>query len=372
MSAPDQRCRAALERLLVSKAERVYPPSVLSARDVLELSGESIRNRLCAFQDNANGEFAMRPDMTTPIAMMLAAGSIGVGRHAYSGNVYRLPRTGRHDDVEFEQVGFEWFGADGPHADAEAFGEALAMLRATGVAATGVVVGDVGLFHAVVDGLAFSTDWADRLKRSFGRQRGPVALLEAAVRLADGAGSDRLGLRRGLLDLEPAEAERRVEAELDALEAPVFAGRSRVEIVERAVAQGKSSPPDASAITRLEAYLSIRCKAADAVEAVRVWADGSGVDLDTALAHMERRHDAIAALTADDWRMAEFDTALGRRFAYYDGFAFEFSVGGRGDAPVVSGGRYDGLITRIDPDQAVSAIGAALRADRLPEVEGGR
>lgn len=370
MSAPDPRCQAALERLLASGASRVHPPSVLPAREVVELSGEAIRNRLCAFQDNSGGEFAMRPDMTSPIAMMLAEGRIGTGRYAYCGDVYRLPRTGRHDDVEFEQVGFEWFGAEGADADAEALDQALGMMQAVGAARTGIAFGDVGLFRAVVGALGFSSDWVDRLRRSFYRQRGPAALLEAAIASGE-AESASIRLGRELARLEMADASGAVEAELEKKAAPVLAGRSVQDIAERLIERARSELPSREMLARLRGFLSIRVPGARSVEAVREWANDAGVVIAEALDALDARNAAVARLAPKDWDIAEFDARMGRRFEYYDGFAFELSTGGKADAPLVSGGRYDGLVGRIDPEQPTVAIGAALRADRLASIGAG-
>lgn len=369
MSAPDPRCQAALERLIESGAERVYPASVLPAREVVELSGESIRSRLCSFLDNASNELAMRPDMTTPIALMLAQGEIDEGRYAYVGNVYRLPRSGRHDGVAFEQVGFEWFGADGPEADAEAFAQASAMVQATGVSPVRAVIGDVGLFHAVVDGLGFTEDWADRLKRSFSRQRGPAALLDAALDAGEvTSGSLRLG--EALAKLESDAAYRAVEEMLEANGAPVFAGRSVGDIADRLIARARSSVPAGPSVRGLKSYLAIRTPAADAGKALDDWARETGVSIAPALEMLGKRLDAIGRLAPECLETTSFAAGLGRRFEYYDGFAFEFAEEGRQDAPLLSGGRYNGLITRINSAKSVSAIGAALRADRLPSVGG--
>lgn len=371
MSAPDPRCQAALERLMEAGAERVYPPSVLPAREVVELSGESIRSRLCAFQDNTSVELAMRPDMTTPIALMLARDDIDEGRYAYSGNVYRLPRNDRRDAVEFEQVGFEWFGADGPDADAEAFGQAFAMVKAADVAPVTAIIGDVGLFHAVVDALGFSEDWADRLKRSFSRMRGPAALLDAALDAGEvTSGSLRLG--EALAKLEPEAANRAVEEMLEAKGAPVFAGRSVADIAVRLIARAKSALPDSRSAQLLKSYLEITTDIADAGKALADWARESSVEIGPALEILRQRIDAIASRTPECMDTTGFHAGLGRRFEYYNGFAFEFAEAGRPDAPFLSGGRYNGLISRIDATKSASAIGAAMRADRLPAVGGGR
>ena len=74
----------------------------------------------------------------------------------------------------------------------------------------------------------------------------------------------------------------------------------------------------------------------------------------------------VAKLKPPFWSEAVFSAQAGRRFEYYDGFVFELARDGAADRPIVSGGRYDGLISRLSGGtREASAIGAALRADRL-------
>jgi ATP phosphoribosyltransferase regulatory subunit len=85
-----------------------------------------------------------------------------------------------------------------------------------------------------------------------------------------------------------------------------------------------------------------------------------------AIAAFEARLEMIASFNPPFWSDAEFGAEVGRRFEYYDGFVFELMAIHTPDRPVVSGGRYDGLIARLSgARQSASAIGAAVRADRL-------
>lgn len=364
MSVPDPRLRAAHEQMIAAGATSVFPPAVLPARTVLEVSGEAVRARMCVFSDNSGTELAMRPDMTTPIAALFADGAIGEGRHVYCGDVYRLPRAGRAERVDFEQVGFEWFGEAGSSADAEAFAAAAEMTAAVGATGCVPAVGDVGLFHAVIDGLGFSEDWAGRLKRSFSRVRGPEALLAAALQSSEAlSGSMRLG--QALSNMEPADAVQAVEEMIESAGVPVFAGRTAEEVVQRLIGRAQSRLPDQAQVSALKSYLEIRRPLNEAVNGVSEWASQSAVDVDRAIDELSARHERIVELAPNHAANAVFDASLGRRFEYYDGFAFEFAFEGSSSAPFLSGGRYDGLIARMQPQRRVAAIGAALRADRL-------
>ena len=66
-----------------------------------------------------------------------------------------------------------------------------------------------------------------------------------------------------------------------------------------------------------------------------------------ALEAFSERLDRIAELKPPFWADAVFSAEAGRRFEYYDGFVFELAREAALDRPIVSGGRYDGLITRL-------------------------
>ena len=48
-----------------------------------------------------------------------------------------------------------------------------------------------------------------------------------------------------------------------------------------------------------------------------------------------------------DLKRVRFSTAFGRGFDYYTGFVFELTDPARTGDPLVAGGRYDGLLTRL-------------------------
>ncbi|HEY7799248.1 MAG TPA: ATP phosphoribosyltransferase regulatory subunit [Hyphomonadaceae bacterium] len=366
MTTPAQTA-AALARIASVSGARVEPQTLLPVEIVLELSGEAVRSRLCTFTDSNGHEHCLRPDLTTPIARLVATGDLPPARYHASGQVYRLPPRGSNDPVEHLQVGFEWFGPIGasncksPEEDAEALAVALEAASAGGAVGASVRFGDVAIYHAVIDELGFSSQWRDRLRRAFSRRKGPRELLEAAA--GSQAGAPVLAASIG--QLPQSEAVKAVQQMLADMGAePV--GRTVEDIAERLRDKARDRAPDAAASAALIRYLGVSAPAGQSLAALQAFARDTGLKLTAALDVFSRRLDLIAKASPAFWNTAVFSAEVGRRFEYYDGFVFELARDPAFERPIVSGGRYDGLITRLSGGQrAASAIGAALRADRL-------
>ena len=354
---------AALARIARVSGVRAEPQTLMPADVVLELSGEAVRSRLCTFTDASGKEHCLRPDLTTPIAQMVASGELPVARYHEAGPVYRLPPRGSNDPVEHLQIGFEWFGNGGtPSEDAEALAVALEAAQAGGVKAAGVRFGDVAIFHALIAALPVSPQWRDRLRRAFSRRKGPRELLEVATRRGGATGAIA-----AIGSLTQADAVRAVEAELMKLGVDPIA-RTAEDVATRLREKARDVAPDPASASALVRYLALSAPAGGSVAALEAFAGEAGVDLSEALQGYRDRLANIERLRPPFWAGATFSAEAGRRFEYYDGFVFELSRAGAGDRPIVSGGRYDRLIPQLSAGaREASAIGAALRADRLGE-----
>jgi ATP phosphoribosyltransferase regulatory subunit len=366
VTTPDQTA-AALARIASVSGARVEPQTLLPVEIVLELSGEAVRSRLCTFTTADGHEHCLRPDLTTPIAQLVATEALPPARYHASGQVYRLPPRGSNDPVEHQQLGFEWFGpvegdkGGSPAEDAEALAVALEAAKAGGAANASVRFGDVAIFHAVIDELGFSPQWKDRLRRAFSRRKGPRELLEGVANGQTGVPA----LAASIGKLAEKEAVKAVEQMLADMGAePV--GRSVEDIAERLRDKARDQSPAPAASAALIRYLGLSAPAGQSVAALRAFASETGLKLSAALDVFSRRLDLIAKANPSFWNTAVFSAEVGRRFEYYDGFVFELARDPVFERPIVSGGRYDGLITRLSAGQKMaSAIGAALRADRL-------
>ena len=356
---------AALARIARVSGPRIDPPTLMPAEIILELSGEAVRSRLCTFTDAAGEELCLRPDLTTPIARLVASGDLPSARYHAFGPVYRLPPAGSEEAVEHLQIGFEWFGAAGtPEEDAEAAAVALEAALAGGVASANVRFGDVALFRSVVEALPFSPQWRARLRKSFSRRRGPREML-ASVGGSDPRASP---LAARIAVMPETDARRAIEQMLAEMGVQPVGGRGPEQIIARLRDKAADWPPSAAASSQLVAYLDLAAPADDSVAALETFAREAGLDIGLALDIFARRLERLAALKPPFWGQAVFSAEAGRRFDYYDGFVFELARPAAPDRPLVSGGRYDGLIGRLSGGaRAASAIGAALRVDRLAE-----
>jgi ATP phosphoribosyltransferase regulatory subunit len=327
---------------------------------ILELSGEAIRSRLCTFTDPNGREHCLRPDLTTPIAQRVAMGDLAIGRYHAQGQVYRLPRRGSKDPVEHQQIGFEWFGASGsPEEDAEAVAVALEAAHDAGAAGASVRFGDVAIYHAVIDALPFSPQWRDRLRRAFSRRKGPRELLDGVTRGHTGVPA----LASSIGVLPETDAIFAVEQMLNDLGLePV--GRSPADIADRLRDKAGDHAPDTASSAALVHYLGLTAPVGRSFAALDNFARDEGLKLGPALDAYQRRMEKLSTLNPPSWSNATFSATAGQSFEYYDGFVFELSS--EADRPIVSGGRYDGLISRLSGGKRkASAIGAALRVDRL-------
>jgi len=352
---------AALARIARVSGVRAEPLALLPAEVILELSGEAVRSRLCTFTDASGAEHCLRPDLTTPIAQMVASGELPVARYHGAGPVYRLPPRGSDEPVEHLQIGFEWFGNSGsPAEDAEALAVALEAAQAGGVTRANVRFGDVAIYRALLAALPLSPQWRDRLRRAFSRRKGPRELLAAARRRTDVA---EAVVRIGALAQD--DALRAVEQELAALGLEPVA-RAPAEIARR-LREKATDPAPADSLARVfDDYLDMTAPVGDCAAALAEFGRQADVDFGSALEEFNERLALVAKLKPPFWGDAVFSAEAGRRFEYYDGFVFDLALDGESDRPVLSGGRYDGLIARLSAGSVkASGIGAAIRADRL-------
>ena len=87
--------------------------------------------------------------------------------------------------------------------------------------------------------------------------------------------------------------------------------------------------------------------------------------LNPAIDLLESRTGFLAARGVDLKRI-RFSTAFGRGVDYYTGFEFELhDPSSDGSNPLVAGGRYDGLLTRLGAAAPIPAVGFAVWIERL-------
>jgi ATP phosphoribosyltransferase regulatory subunit len=269
---------------------------VLEFAGVIDRAQEGGLRRAVRLFDEGGRVLVLRPDLTIPIARLVAtrmADHPGPVRVSYLARAFRPPAPGRAEPAEQRQAGVELVGASGPGADAEALALLVQSLRAAGLGELRVGVGDVSLTAAVLDGLAIAPGSRDAL----------------GAALAARSFVDWRRLARAAMPEGPGSA---LLAELPSL-------RGGGELLERIATE---VPAARGACGRLEETLGLL-----------------------------ERHGAREQVIVD--------LGVLRDWPYYSGVVFEAYAPGVG-SPVAVGGRYDGLAGRFGRPRPAVGFGIQL------------
>jgi ATP phosphoribosyltransferase regulatory subunit len=143
--------------------------------------------------DEQGNVLVLRPDMTIPIARLVAtryANAEPPLRFCYFAHAYRGVRPQRGQSREFLQAGVELIGSPGPRGTAEVLGVLCAALDAAGLETYRIGLGDASLYPSLLEALAVEPERRDLI-------------------LAELAGGDFVGVERAVreLGLPDADAE---------------------------------------------------------------------------------------------------------------------------------------------------------------------
>ncbi len=229
---------------------------LIELADVLDRAEDEGVGRAYRLFDDEGRVLVLRPDLTIPIARLVAtrmADHPDPVRVSYNARAARPPSPGKIEGAEQRQAGIELVGPDGPEADAEVIAALSYALAAAGVPDARIAIGSVAIVSAVLDGAG-----AD----------GPVrASLWGALR------------GRSVVDWRRAAEEIGAEGDLGEVLTGLPAMRGGRELLDRI---GTAVPPARSECERLDAVLD--CVARHGVAppmvdmgVVRDWSYYSGV-----------------------------------------------------------------------------------------------
>jgi len=354
---------------------RVRPAILQPAEPFLDLSGEEIRKRMYLTTAPGGGEFCLRPDLTIPVSRDYLASPLA-GRPAgfcYLGPVFRYRAS---EPAEFLQAGIESFGrTDKAAADAEMLARGLEATAHYGVKAPDIRVGDVALFSGLIAGLDLPPAWKRRLVKDFNRKSNLAQDLERLVLAGTNGRPEYQGVLAALAGADPKGAHALVTDLLSIAGITAVGGRSVGEIADRFLEQaalGASTKLPREARALIERFLAIAGDPDQAAADLRALARDANLAsaLAPALDLFEHRTGFLAAHGIDVKRV-RFSTAFSRGFDYYTGFIFELTDPERSGDPLVAGGRYDDLLSRLGSAEPVPAVGFAVWIERLAVYGGG-
>ena len=362
----DQRAANLVASYVRAGYTPVDPPVLQPAEPFLDLSGEDIRRRMFLKTDPHGREMCLRPDLTIPVscAYLQSAAAGKAAGFCYLGTVFRH-REG--SPAEFLQAGIESFGRnDKAAADAEMLSLGLEATTLYGLSTPEIRIGDVGLFSAFVAALDLAPAWKRRLVKDFNRKWSLAHDLDQLALAAAGGTPEYQGVLAALAGSDPKAAHHLVTDLLSIAGIEAVGGRSVAEVAERfleqsALGAGTRLPRETRAL--IERFLGVRGDPDDAAGDLRALATDAKLPLEPALDLLETRTGFLAARGVDV-RAIQFSTAFGRGFDYYTGFVFELHDA-RTKGPLIAGGRYDGLLTRLGARAPIPAVGFAASIEEL-------
>lgn len=273
----------------------------LELESALEAAGEQRFRKSFRLFDERGDVLVLRPDMTTPIARLVAtrmADREPPLRVCYFANSFRPTRPQRGRQSEFYQAGLELIGADSPALDAEVLAVICQALDACGLGDFSIVLGEVSFFQALLDSIGVSDTERDAIFAALAAR--DMVLLGEVVSALSVSGDDR----QAILDVVSLR------------------GDSGVLVTARDLVRGD--------------------------------------EMETALKRLARTYYLVSRYGFA--RRILFDLGLMRNFDYYTGIVFEVLSGELG-FPIGGGGRYDGLLEKFG--RPAPAVGFALGLDRL-------
>ncbi len=182
----------ALALVFASFGYREVQTPLVELSDVLDRAQEEGVGRAYRMFDDQGRVLVLRPDLTIPIARLIAtrmADNPGPVRVTYNARAVRPPSAGSGQGAERRQTGIELAGDGGPEDDAEVIAALSGALAAAGLPDVDIAIGSVALVDAVIDA-AGARPWATALWAAL-RGRSMVAWRTEASHVKGGKG--RLG-----------------------------------------------------------------------------------------------------------------------------------------------------------------------------------
>jgi ATP phosphoribosyltransferase regulatory subunit len=149
----------------------VWTPTI-EFEDVLRRGETGVDPAYRVFDDHGH-VMALRPDMTVPIARVVAARYATAEpplRFSYFAHAYRGVRPHRGQMREFLQAGIELVGAPGPHGTVEALTVLCEALNAVGLEGYKIALGSASLYPALMDTFGVPEEARGVLLAALGRR----------------------------------------------------------------------------------------------------------------------------------------------------------------------------------------------------------
>ncbi|NEU30174.1 ATP phosphoribosyltransferase regulatory subunit [bacterium LRH843] len=301
-----KQVREQLETEMNSWGFQMVETPTLEYYETVGVASAILDQQLFKLLDQQGNTLVLRPDVTAPIARLVASSMKGEAyplRLAYASTVYRAQQHEGGKPAEFEQIGVELIGDGTVSADGEVIALMIASLKRAGLSEFKVAIGHIGYVNALLLDVVGNEERADKLRRF----------------LYD---KNYVGFREHVKNLPLSSIDQR----------------------------------------RLLGLLKLRGDKETLKAAKELIQTEQGAK---ALAELEELWSVLESYGISDY--VKLDLNLVLHMSYYTGAVFE-GYGNNLGVPLCSGGRYDELLSKFDrPGQAT---GFGVRLDLLIEVLG--
>ncbi|TWI60002.1 ATP phosphoribosyltransferase regulatory subunit [Halalkalibacter nanhaiisediminis] len=301
-----KQVREQLEAEMSGWGYQMIETPTLEYYETVGVASAILDQQLFKLLDQQGNTLVLRPDMTAPIARLVASSLKGESyplRLSYQSNVYRAQQHEGGKPAEFEQIGVELIGDGTVSADGEVIALMVAALKRAGLSDFKVAIGHIGYVNALLLDIVGNAERADALRRFLYEK-------------------NYVGFREHVKNLPLSSIDQR----------------------------------------RLLGLLKLRGGKDTLVAAAELVQTEQGT---AALAELEELWSVLESYGIEDY--VKLDLNLVLHMSYYTGAVFE-GYGNNLGVPLCSGGRYDELLDKFKrPGQAT---GFGVRLDLLLEALG--
>lgn len=376
--ASHRAIQEALQAFLASYGYEAIDTPILELTELyLRKSGGELTSRLYAFTDQGGHQISLRPEFTASVIRAYLQDrekSPLPLRWQYSGPVFRYEPLKDSQYRQFTQLGAELLGAGGPRADAEIISLACKGLQEVGIASSRLVIGHLGPFLYLLEGLGLSGRVKAFLIGSLGQiSRGGESLEGLRERGRKLNLFGEVGEKGYLEDLVGELGEEEARAVIQGLLRgggnEVTGGRDPEEIVSRFLQKmrGGDDPAKVERGLLLTSKLSqTRGQPSKALSRAKEVLKELDFDL-AVLESLERVLDLLKDNDLGDVDVS-LDFGLARDIAYYTGMVFEiYHPSAMGELRLCGGGRYDGLVKALGAEEDTPALGFAYGVELMQQ-----
>jgi len=320
--------------------------TVIPTNLILERSGESFRSLIFSFMDQNGKEICLRPDLTIASCIKyLNEKRKGSSKVFYNGQAFRKAKK-KTDKIIRDQIGFEIIGSkDEKKDDKQIINTSIKVLNKFRYRSGSITIGNVEIFHLLINKLDIPKRWKLRLRRHFWRESYFNELLRRLETNSD-------------VDETIVEFDKKRYLKMcKQNENRIIAGRSLREILTRfdnKIKDPRKQVKGQNVVKIIREFLKIRCPMSKASTTLNSFFKRNKINLTVGQNYFPITKDKVSKLNIN------FSSSFGRHLEYYTGMVFKIIINSNSRKIQVDGGRYDNLISDLGSSKRIPAVGGAI------------